>query len=241
MIDRGIWATWYDLPENGKDEYIQWLNEEHIPAALKRPGYLWATHILNLTPEQRLDRQATHMSLHHTNESDVPTGNRYLLLFGAESPHAFVDPSPAELRDAMSSRDQQMMDMRIGARPCIFVEVDRVDGPEVATRGPGLTPGPCVQLGTFNIDALENEDELETWYARSRLPLIAPMKGAVGARKLVSISGWAKHAILYEFVSLAANKEYFVDTDPVWSQEVVNHLIHAPGSPTLGERIWPTG
>lgn len=28
MIDRGIWATWYDLPEDGKEEYIQWLHEE---------------------------------------------------------------------------------------------------------------------------------------------------------------------------------------------------------------------
>lgn len=213
---------------------------EHIPAALKRPGYLWGTHIKNLTPEQRMDdRPGVHMSLHHTGESGVPTGNQYLLLFGAESPHDFVDPSPAEMLDAMPDRDKQMLGMRIEPRPCIFVEVDRVDGPEVASRSSDLTPGPCVQLGTFNIDALENEDELETWYARSRLPLIGRMKGAVGARKLVTISGWAKHAILYEFLSIEANKANFVDTDPVWSQEVVNHLVHAPGSPTLGERIWP--
>ena len=86
---------------------------------------------------------------------------------------------------------------------------------------------------------MENEDELETWYARSRLPLMAPMTGCVGARKLVSISGWAKHAILYEFVSLEAVENYFVDTDQAWSRRVVANLIHAPHSPGLGVRIWP--
>jgi len=240
LMDRGIWATWYDLPEDGKDEYVQWLHEVYIPELLKRPGYLWGTHVKNLTPEERREGSSNRMVLHHTDLTGVPTGNQYLLLFGAESPHDFVDPSPAELLEAMSDRDKNMLDMRIEARTCILVEVDRVDGPEVASRGPGITPGPCVQLGTFNINALENEDELETWYARSRLPLIGRMKGAVGARKLVTISGWAKHAILYEFLSVEANKANFVDTDHEWSQEVVHNLVHAPGSPTLGERIWPS-
>jgi hypothetical protein len=65
------------------------------------------------------------------------------------------------------------------------------------------------------------------------------MTGAVGARKLVSISGWAKHAILYEFVTMEERDQYFVDTDRDWSGRVVENLIHAPGSPTLGTRIWP--
>ena len=65
------------------------------------------------------------------------------------------------------------------------------------------------------------------------------MPGCVGARKLVSISGWAKHAILYEFVSLEAVRQHFVDTDP-WSWEVVANLVHGPHSPSLGVRIWPS-
>ena len=52
-MDRGIWAIWYDLPEEGKEEYLAWLHEEHIPAMLKRPGYLWACHQENImTPER---------------------------------------------------------------------------------------------------------------------------------------------------------------------------------------------
>jgi hypothetical protein len=77
-----------------------------------------------------------------------------------------------------------------------------------------------------------------TWYARSRLPLMAPMTGCVGAQKLVLISGWAKQVIPYEFVSLEAVERYFVDTAE-WSRRVVKNLIHAPHSPSLGEPIWP--
>jgi hypothetical protein len=154
-------------------------------------------------------------------------------------PHILVDPSPAELRSNASAKTLEMIGRRISPRRCIFVEVSRVDGPAIKTRAPGITPGPTIQLGSFNINALENEDELNTWYSRSRLRLMAPMTGCVGARKLVSISGWAKHAILYEFLSIEARDQYFVDPDREWSNRVVANLIHAPGSPSLGTRIWP--
>ncbi len=229
-MDRGIRAVWYDLPQQDRDQYISWLHEVHIPRVLLRPGHLWAAHVQNVPRQSRLA---------HTDDPSVPNGNQFLLLFGATDPHALVDPSPAELRANASAETREMMDHRISPRSCIFVEVSRVDGPAVKTRAPGITPGPIIQLGTFNINALENEDELNTWYSRSRLPLMAPMTGAVGARKLVSISGWAKHAILYEFVTMEERDQYFVDTDPEWSSRVVANLIHAPGSPSLGSRIWP--
>jgi hypothetical protein len=229
-MDRGIRAVWYDLPEHGRDEYLSWLHDVHIPRVLSRPGYLWAAHVQNVARQNRLA---------HTNDPSVPTGNQFLLLYGAADPHILVDPSPAELRAKASAETRGMMDRRISPRPCIFVEVSRVDGPAVKTRAPGITPGPVIQLGTFNIDALENEDELSTWYSRSRLPLMAPMTGSVGARKLVSISGWAKHGILYEFTSMEERDQYFVDSDREWSSRVVANLIHAPGSPSLGTRIWP--
>jgi hypothetical protein len=235
-MDRGIWATWYDLPEQDKEAYLAWLHHIHIPAMLSRPGYVWAAHVQNImTPEreQRIQRR-----LIHTDDPAVPTGNGYLLLYGAENPHTFVDPSPTELAASMTAEARDMMSRRIAPRSCIFVEVAWVDGPEAKRRAPGITPGPVIQFGSFNINALEHEDEMGTWYARSRLPLMAPMTGCVGARKLVSISGWAKHAILYEFVSLEAVEKYFVDTEE-WSQRVVKNLIHAPHSPSLGERIWP--
>ena len=45
-MDRGIWAIWYELPEERKarEEYVGWFHEVHIPEKLARPGYLWAAH-----------------------------------------------------------------------------------------------------------------------------------------------------------------------------------------------------
>ncbi|MBI2871893.1 MAG: hypothetical protein HYY00_01735 [Chloroflexi bacterium] len=236
-MDSGIWATWYDLAGPGREEYISWFHEVHIPQALSRPGYLWAAHVENIVTEER--RRTISSFLTHTVDPSVPAGDGFLMLFGGVSPHVFVDPSPAELEARMTAEAREMLGRRIAARSCIFVEVARVDGPAVGTRAPGITPGPAVQFGTFNINALENEVELSTWYARSRFPRMAKMPGCVGARKLVSISGWAKHGVLYEFVSLEAVEKYFTRDTTEWSKQVYGNLIHAPGSPTLGKRIWP--
>jgi hypothetical protein len=189
--------------------------------------------------EASIHRILTHINDPGVDNPGVPPGNQYLLLFGAASPHTFVDPSLPELMTRADDRTREMLGRRQNSRYCIFVEEARVDGPAVKSRQPGLTPGPVVQLGTFNINALENEDEMGTWYSRSRLPLMVPMPGCVGARKLVSIVGWAKHAILYEFLTMEDVENHFIDTDPDWSGQVVKNLIHAPHSPSLGNRIWP--
>ena len=89
-------------------------------------------------------------------------------------------------------------------RSCIFTEETRVDGPEAASRPPGTVPGLIIEMGTFNPMSLEEEFELGAWYAQVRLPDLAPMPGCLGVRKLVSTAGWAKHSILYEFVSTEA-------------------------------------
>ena len=241
-MDRGIWAIWYDLPEEGKEEYLAWLHEEHIPAMLKRPGYLWACHQENImTPEREasIHGRLVHIDDPGVDNPGVPDGNQYLLIFGAESPHTFVDPSVPEMLAVADDRTQEMIGRQQNARYCIFVEEERVNGPEYKARQPGLTPGPILQFGSFNINTLENEDEMGAWYSRSRLPLMRPMPGCIGARKLVSIVGWAKHAILYEFLTLEDVENNFIDTDEEWSWQVVANLVHAPRSPSLGSRIWP--
>lgn len=235
-MDRGIWATWYDLAEEGKQEYLDWLHDVHLPAMLSRPGYLWAAHVQNIVSIQREARNIARLT--HTDDPAVPTGFAYLLIYGALSPHTFVDPSPDEIFAELNPASKRMLARQVQPRACIFVEADRVEGPDALKRRPGITPGPVIQFGSFNINAPENETEMSTWYARSRLPLVQPLPGTVGARKLVSLSGWARHAILYEFSSLDAAEKNLVDTS-VWTRHVVENLVHAPHSPTLGVRIWP--
>lgn len=234
-MDRGISATWYDLPEQGKNEYIDWLHSSYIPSMLARPGYLWAAHVENIMTPEREAAQAARLV--RTTDTSVPTGNQYLLLFGTVSPHVLADPSPNEMLAEATAETRQMLARQASPRSCLFVEADRVDGPAVKKRAPGITPGPIIQLGTFNSNKLENEVEMSTWYSRSRLPLIGGLPGAVGARKLVSIAGWAKHAILYEFESLAAAATMVDHSD--WTNRAVGNLVHAPHSPSLGVRIWP--
>ena len=54
------------------------------------------------------------------------------------------------MRQSFDAKTREMLSRQLRSRECIFVEVDRVDGPDAATRRPGITPGPVVQLGTFS-------------------------------------------------------------------------------------------
>jgi len=88
--------------------------------------------------------------------------------------------------------------------------------------------------------------DLAQWYAHQRMPVMARMPGAVQTRKFLCSVGWAKHAILYEFESLEARtREFEVPheskvTDPQhWTGRIVRTMLHTPGSPVVGERIWP--
>jgi hypothetical protein len=234
MIDRGIWATWYDLPQDGEEAYLAWLHDVHLPAMLRRPGYLWAAHVRNIMTAERARLSPTIK----TTDPSVPTGNAYLLLFGGISPHTFANPTPAELRTSLHVDERAMLDRRRAERSCIFVEVARVDGPDVDKRAPGLTAGPIIQLGSFNASRPDDEPEITAWYARDRLPLMTTISNCVGARELVSVAGWAKHGVLYEFSSMDGLEPHFhVPNDQ--RLPVVLNLIHAPHSPSLGRRVWP--
>ena len=82
-------------------------------------------------------------------------------------------------------------------------------------------------------------------YTRWRMPAMARTPGCVRFRTLASVSGWAKHAVMYEFVSLAARNEHFVtheDARPdmkALSDRMVSYLTHSPGSAMVAVRTWP--
>jgi len=279
-VDRGLFATWYDLKADTEEEYLDWLHGAHLPAMLRRPGYLWAAHVRNVTDPER--EAASARRLVHTTDASVGTGFGFLLMFGAEDAHCFVDPSMEEIAAELDEVGRRMLAMRVGERSAIFVDAGRVEGPALrqaqdnalrqaqdnalrqaqdnalrqaqdnalrqaqddphaprrGRRSPGITPGPVIQFGTFNINDVANETEMNAWYARSRLPLVEAKEGNVGARRLVSMSGWPKHGILYEFETLEDAAKNLVDPSE-WSRKVVDNLVHAPHSPTLGVRIWP--
>ena len=241
-VDRGIWITWYDLPEEGREDYLRWLHDSYLPALLKRPGYLWAAHYAAVAKDARR-ASSREERIHRTSDTAVPTGSQYILLVGAADPHVFGNPSPREVHAAMPGESQRMLEQRAGERVNILAEAARVQGP--AGQSPDVAPlAPCIQLGSFNC-APEHEEEMLAWYTRWRLPAMAALPGCVRFRTLASVLGWAKHAVLYEFASLEARNTHFMgheDRHPemkAWSDRMVPRLTHAPGSATVAQRLWP--
>lgn len=152
---------------------------------------------------------------------------------------------PTQIHDALDGKGKAMIAMREGERVNIMTEVARCTGPAADTRDGDYALAPCIQMGSFNAMEGLHEYELSAWYAKWRLPRLSKLDGTLAVRKLVSVAGWAKHAILYEFISTDARNQKFVDhesADPEmeqWTDDVVRLLDHAPGSPNLAKRIWP--
>lgn len=241
-MDSGLWFTWYDLPEQGRDDYLPWLHQTYIPAMLKRKGFLWGAHYASV-------KESFPPHVRHTDDKLVPAGNDYILIFGAESPTTFfqgeyTNDAPAKLHAGASETTIKMLAMRKGERTNIMVEAGRDLGAAAADYKDGMQLGPFIQLGTYNCD-WQKEQEMQAWYSQVRMPAITETPGgAIRVRKLVSAAGWAKHGIMYEFLSLQAKKDYFAvhkdrpDMKP-WTDWVAKSLIHAPGSATIANRIWP--
>lgn len=223
-MDHGIWAIWYDIAAEHKAAYLDWFHRVHIPEKLSRPGYRWAAHY----------------ELGHGGR-----GAGYVALFGGDSTHTFLDPSPGQLATRQSAETRHFIGMRRNAAAAILAEETRIDGPEAASHGPGLTTAPVIQLGNFNAPSPAVEDDLGGWYAQERFPLLKTLPGCVGARKLLATVGLHKHAVLYEFTSLDARETHYAPLeaqaqDPAtWMGRVVPQLLHAPYSPAVGRRICP--
>lgn len=243
-MDKALWISWYDLRASVRDEHLAWVHEVYIPKLLQRPGVLWSAHYASA-------KLATAPRIRRTTARAVPGGTQYMLIVGGESAHvfsgdarSFAERQPTTWQKSLSAEDRSMLSARRGERISILTEEARVDGPDAAQRG-GRALGPCIQLGSYNAETCELEEELLAWYADWRFPAMARLPGCIGMRKMVSVVGWAKHAVLYEFVSLQARAEG-VATIPqlypemeAWTDRFIPHLVHSAGSPNVAQRIWP--
>ena len=240
-MERALWITWYGLPADGREAYLAWLHGKFIPKILKKTGVLWAAHYA--AQPQPLPAGGK-PRLRHTDDPSVPAGNGYILIFGGKTAHAFANLLPHKLQPALSAEDRKMLALRIGERVNIVTEEDHAAGPAAKRREGKMALAPCIQLGSFNA-GLAHDDEILDWYANLRLPTMAKLPGCLGIRKYVSVAGWAKHIVLYEFESLAARDEHFPFHDQAhpemaaWTDTLVRKLIHAPGSPNVATRLWP--
>ena len=240
-MDRGVWATWYNLPDQGRDDYLAWLHGSYLPQMLKRPGYLWAAHYAQISNE-KIPRRTSDRR-HTTTDPAVPRGDRYIALFGATDSNVFGAPLPEELHAQLPAADRKMLALREGERVNIFTEAARVEGPESKSYKDGMNLAPCIQMGSFQ-SAWQDEMEALKWYAQWRMPAMTKLAGCVRARKLASVAGWAKQSILYEFMSFEARNHFIAQHEDgnenrEWTDKVVASLMHAPGSANVALRVWP--
>ena len=242
-MDRGLWISWYDLPDQGRESYLSWLHETYIPAILKRPGILWAAHYAAVEKAKR-PANIRESALNHTTDATLPTGDRYILIFGAEHANVFGNPVPSALHAALPKAYQTMLAMRSGERVNIMTEAARVLGPAGKDYRGGMALAPCIQIGNFNCN-WRDEEEMLAWYTQWRMPAMESLPGHVRTRRFASVAGWSKHIVLYEWMSLAQRNDGFLtheDAQPdmkAWSDRVVKTLTHAPGSSSIATRIWP--
>jgi hypothetical protein len=244
VADKGVWATWYDLEDSRKDEFLAWMHGEYLPFLGGRPGYLWAAHYESNGGGAAM-RHLRDKVLARPDE-DVGSGTQFLLLVGAATPETFLDPSVLEPDLGGGPRHQSMLALRRGVRTGVYLEQARVTGPAPRDPRHGLTSAPAIQMGSLRMRTVEGEFDIGRWYIQLRLPDMAKTPGCIAARKYVSIAGWAKHAILYEFATLEDRMRYFEEAqeakglDPShWTWRIARTTVHAPGSPTVGVRTWP--
>ena len=249
MMDNAIWATWYDLPDDlspaRRDEYFDWLHGTYLPEMQARPGIAWAAHYENDGGGEGM--AAVRDNFPQTDDiKGLGDGTQYVMLAGAGEAWTFFAPSIVEDEAALTGTARDMLDLRRGLRTCVFSVYASVNGPEIHTRAKGTTPAPAIQMGSFRAMDLETEFDTAAWYAQYRLPAMARMPGCVATRVMVSVAGWAKYSILYEFTSLDARMKNFEEPhealaldEKEWSGRVIRRLYHTAGSPIVGRRIWP--
>lgn len=233
-MDNALWATFYDLAPENRETYLAWFHDRCIPRMLSRPGYLWAAHYEQTDAGERFQKVLD--SLTRSADPAVAGGTGFLALFGGESTRTFFAAGPeAQAEDAGT---EAMLALRLRPQEFVYTVEWRIDGPDAALRSPAGTAAPAIQTGRF--DAVGAERDLGAWYASERLPAVSRAKGSLGGRKLLASAGSPKHSILYEFSSLEDREAHFVELEETpWSRRVHRYVVHAPGSPFVGRRIWP--
>lgn len=240
-MDRAIKAEWYDLDDGYRDDFLAWAHETYLPALQAQPGHIWIGHY-NRAPQTGDAYPPGYPARVETNDPNVPRGSQYLLVTAAASTDVFFDPNKVtpnpEVKKQLARRKEY--------RYCIFVEETRVNGPDWHRHLPGTGAPPAIQFGNYLTKTEKDDVELGFWYRAMKLPQVTRARGCIGARKLVSVVGWAKHGILYEFMEMGPDEENFEKrfreaglTERWTGRHVLNIVTHAPNGPHAGRRIWP--
>lgn len=226
-VSRAIWTIIYDLAEEGRDTYLAWFHDVHIPEKLARPGYRWAAHYQVVT---RAGKPTT--SLGGRAQGSGPLG--YIAMFGGTDTSTFLHPSPAQIKPRQTVETRAMMGLRIGQRSFIATEEWCTE----ATGNQGRHAHPLIELTCC--DVARDDESFGAWCVQELMPALMQSADVCAVSKMLATSGPMKHAVLAEFAA-PTTPFYAQDRLPrtEWAARVNADQRHIPGSPFLARRIWP--
>jgi hypothetical protein len=241
-MDDAIKAEWYDIAASDRPGFLAWLHGEHLPKLQATPGILWVGHYA-IAKKGPIKPDPDGLPRMQTDDPTVSKGCEYVLLAGAASADVFFDPHRNPSADADSAA---WLAKRREHRAAIFIVEARVQGPEYRSLLPGTAAPPAMQLGNFNVRRPEDEIDLARYYRQVRYRQIPRTRGCIGMRKLVSVAGWPKHGVLYEFVSMDESEDDFEARfreagrgEARTIRSLRDYVVHGPDAPHAGRRLWP--
>jgi hypothetical protein len=236
-------AEWFDINNKDKDKLCSWLHGVFFPDLQFQNGVNWVAHYdIVPHPETRYIKGAP--ARKEVKDLSVPPGQENLVLTSANTPSIFFGPNNA--LEAMEKEHPVHLSMRTNYRSAVFIEEEMINGPELHKQPIGTGGAPAMQFGSYNVDGIRDDIELAKWYRGERFPRLPVTRGMIRGRKFLSISGWAKHGVLWEFAEMDEAEYSFehrfmeADRGENWhGRHVLEYVTHAPGSPHAGRRIWP--
>ena len=183
-MESGLWITWYDLPDHGREAYLAWLHETYIPrgpqaSRLPVGGALPAQSV----KKGSYDNHTRANAAIHTNTAAVPDGGpaaypvraKHADVFRqsrARRPHARLSESQAaksgdEIEQACQRYNTKQRECRDGMKSSMAVQVRAVHTTgKVSRTVRGRTKG-------------------RTWpgTAQSRMPAISALPGVIRTRQ----------------------------------------------------------
>ncbi len=226
-VSRAIWGIIYDLPAEGREEYLDWFHDVHVGEKLARPGYTWAAHYEVVSPS---GEPATSQGTGAAGPGELG----YIALFGGTDTGIFFNPSPAQIKPRQTELTRTMMARRIASRSFIAAEEWHV-----ASSSEIGDAAPAIELVCCDVGAANDED-FGAWCVQDHKPHLAERPQFVRVTKLLTATGPAKHVVLSEFADLGATLENRQHDDiSEWTSRVVGYLSPMPGSPLTARRIFP--
>lgn len=243
LLGEVIKAEWFDLDPATKAETLDWLHGAYLPQVQASSGVGWVGHfdIVDIPKKNFIEGAPQRVE---TTDATLPTGKGNVVLTAALSSEVFFGTD-----SAIDALDQTHSDKRAALknyRRAVFLEEQVINAPEQRRSPYGMGPPPAMQLGHYNINTPEDGEELARWYRGERFSRVSVTPGMIRGRKLLSITGWAKHGVLWEFTDLPDGDYSFehrfeaADRHENWpGRHVLEYVTHCYGSPSTGRRIWP--